>query len=478
MPDRRFDYFVIYAEMRTGSNFLEENINDYPGLTCYGEAFNPVFVGGAKKTELFGITLEQREADPFKLLDQMRIHTDGLSGFRFFHDHDPRMLERTINDPRCGKIILTRNPVDSYVSRKIAAETGQWRLNDMKNAKKAKIHFDLAEFEAHLDRVQRFQMELLHRLQVSGQTAFYIAYEDIPDLDVLDGLAAFLGVDHRKDRANHKTKVQNPGGLKEKVENFPVMQAGLAQIDRFDLTRTPNFEPRRAPAVPGYIAAKVAPLLYQPIKGGPVDRVTSWLALLDGVELSDLQTGFSQKSLRHWKKDAKGNRSFTVVRHPVRRLHQSFVDHILGGGRRTYKQIRGGLIRKYDMPLPKEAPGADWTAELHRAAFLAFTTFVQGNLSGQTGIRVDGAWASQAEILEGFAHFQTPDAVLREEELETGLSHLASIIGWQAPDVPMEIEASPIPLSDIYDPEVEAAVRNAYQRDYIAFGYGPLGGGF
>ncbi len=26
-----FDYFVVFAEMRTGSNFLEENLNDYPG---------------------------------------------------------------------------------------------------------------------------------------------------------------------------------------------------------------------------------------------------------------------------------------------------------------------------------------------------------------------------------------------------------------------------------------------------------------
>ncbi|MDX1782140.1 MAG: nodulation protein NodH, partial [Thalassovita sp.] len=41
----RFDYFVVFAEMRTGSNFLETNLNAFPGLTCYGEAFNPHFIG-------------------------------------------------------------------------------------------------------------------------------------------------------------------------------------------------------------------------------------------------------------------------------------------------------------------------------------------------------------------------------------------------------------------------------------------------
>ena len=53
----RFDYFVLFAEMRTGSNFLEENLNEYPGIVCYGEVFNPVFIGHANQSELLGVTL-------------------------------------------------------------------------------------------------------------------------------------------------------------------------------------------------------------------------------------------------------------------------------------------------------------------------------------------------------------------------------------------------------------------------------------
>lgn len=471
---RRFDYFVVFAEMRTGSNFLEENINDYPGLTCYGEAFNPVFIGGPKKDDLLGVTFQARERDPFQLLNRMRVHTDGLPGFRFFHDHDPRILDHALHDPRCGKIILTRNPIDSYVSRKIAAETGQWRLNDLKNAKSAKITFNRAEFEAHLDTLQSFQRTILRALQTTGQTAFYLAYEDIPDLDVLDGLAAFLGVSHKKDRANQKTKVQNPAALEDKVENFDQMQLDLALIDRFDLTRTPNFEPRRAPAVPGYFAAAHAPLLFQPIKGGPVDQVLGWMALLDGVEPDALVTDFNQKTLRNWKRQAHGHRSFTIVRHPVERLHTVFIDHILGGGTKTYRKIRNVLKRKYAMPLPEKAPGDDWTPAQHRAAFLAFAAFVQGNLGGQTGIRVDGAWASQAEVIEGFAQIQVPDMVIREPELEPSLAYLAGLIGKEPPDLPIHVDPSPVTLSAIYDEEIEAAVRAAYQKDYMAFGFGRL----
>lgn len=79
-----FDSFILLAEMRTGSNFLEENLNAIPGLRCWGEAFNPHFMGNAGKTELAGLSLTERERDPLVLLDAMRAKTDGLAGFRFF----------------------------------------------------------------------------------------------------------------------------------------------------------------------------------------------------------------------------------------------------------------------------------------------------------------------------------------------------------------------------------------------------------
>ncbi|MBL9057999.1 MAG: nodulation protein NodH, partial [Rhodobacteraceae bacterium] len=62
-----FSSFVIFAEMRTGSNFLEANLNAIPGVKCHGEAFNPYFIGGEGKQEMLGVTIEQRGADPRSL---------------------------------------------------------------------------------------------------------------------------------------------------------------------------------------------------------------------------------------------------------------------------------------------------------------------------------------------------------------------------------------------------------------------------
>ena len=112
----RFDYFVVFAEMRTGSNFLEANINLFNDLTCHGEAFNPHFIGYPNKDNILGVSQPQREADPHVLIETIKARTEGLGGFRFFNDHDPRVLDIALPDPRCAKIILTRNPVDSFVS--------------------------------------------------------------------------------------------------------------------------------------------------------------------------------------------------------------------------------------------------------------------------------------------------------------------------------------------------------------------------
>ena len=470
---RKFEYFVIFAEMRTGSNFLEENLNDYSGLHCYGEVFNPHFIGQAKKTELLGLTLQQRKADPLALLDRMKLQTDGLAGFRFFHDHDPRIKAKCLSDPACAKIILTRNPVETYVSKEIAAQTGQWRLSGGVGAKSAKATFDAKAFEQHLADRQAFQLELLKGLQTSGQTAFYIDYEDVSDVEVLNGLAHFLGVSETKKATSRKTRKQNPQPMEEKVTNFEDMQRVLSSLDTFNLSRTPNFEPRRGPVVPSFVAAAEAPVLFIPIRGGPIKPVLSWLAGLDGVAEDALLTGFTQKTLRHWKRQTKEHRSFAVLRHPVDRLHAAFVTHILMPGPDCYTEIRETLRTAYSLVIPEDRPGSGYDAAAHRAAFLQFTGFVVSNLAGQTGVRTDGAWASQSEVLRGVGQFMIPDHLFREADLAEDLDHLARRIGRDPIAWPSDPEESPITLDDIYDEEIEAAVKAAYQKDYMLFGFGP-----
>ena len=468
----RFDYFVIFAEMRTGSNFLESNINSVDGVQCHGEAFNRYIISTPDHTELLGVTQSERDADPDRLITRIK-EEEGLNGFRFFHDHDDRILETVINDPRCAKIVLLRNPVEGYASWELARKTDQWKLTNIQDKVDKTFDFDVDLFLRYYDALYAFQVFLLNELQKAGQTAFYVAYEDILDVEVINGLLAYLGVDGRLSERDNTLKKQNATPLSEKVSNFDEVVKALGELDRFNLHRTPNFEPRRGAMVPGYVAAAQAPLLYLPVHGGPGKAVLNWLSALDGVKQGDLQRGFTQNTLRKWMRQHEGHRRFSVVRHPVARAHAVFCDKILTTAKGGFSEIRKKLRQQWDLPIPDGEPTKEYGPQEHRAAFLSWLKFVRANLTGATAIRVDSHWASQTQLIQGFAEFALPDMILREDNLADDLAMLAARIGRDdVPDVQSNTDLHAARLRDIYDAEIEQAVRKVYQRDYETFGFG------
>ncbi len=473
MPGK-FDYFVVFAEMRTGSNFLEANLNRFEGLTCHGEAFNPHFIGYPNRSEILDVTQAMRDADPVRLIDTIKSASDGLGGFRFFNDHDPRALKICLEDPRCAKIILTRNPLDSYVSWKIAQATGQWKLTNVKRRKDSKISFESDEFQTHLGTLQEFQVLIQKALQLTGQTAFYVSYEDLQDVDVINGIARFLGLDEKLSKLDASLKKQNPKPLDSKVSNYDAMTQALAETDFFNLSRTPNFEPRRGAAVPGFVAGVKAPLLYMPIRSGPEDEVRAWLAALDGAEVGDLPTQMTQKALRQWKRRTGPHRSFTVIRHPVARAHAAFCNKILHHDDDAFDDIRRTLRNFHKIPIPAKGPDDGYDRRAHRQAFADFLTFLRANLSGQTSLRTDPNWASQSSVIQGMARFAMPDIIFREDEMMDGVKALAAQFGYTSPPNPTSAAPErPFALSEIYDAEIESLVKSAYQRDYMMFGFKP-----
>jgi LPS sulfotransferase NodH len=458
-----FHSFVLFAEMRTGSNFLEANLNALPGVTSHGEVFNPHFIGKKDATELFGTTLAEREANPKPLLRKLRAETPGLSGFRFFHDHDPRVLDLVLPDPGVAKIILTRNPVESYVSWKIARATGQWKLTDAKRLKTATARFDAEEFAGQMAATQSFQLQVLHALQTTGQTAFVLDYDDLTSVEVLNGLAAFLGIEGRLKSVDGTLKKQNPEPLESKLENPQDLAPALARADLFALARTPVFEPRRAAAIPQVIACEGAPLLFFPVRSAPGAAIRDWLSGFGG-----LADGFDNKVLRQWKRSHPGHRAFTVLRHPLLRAHVAFREKIVSGKLADHRRT---LIRAYKAKLPDPGQPFD-SPEAERAAFLVFLHYARLATSGQTGQRVDPNWASQTAILQGFASFHPLDLVIREDRLAPALAFLADELGLTPPPPPQPDPAT-ASLQAIWDESLETATSEAYARDYLGFGFGP-----
>ncbi len=466
MVARRFDYFVILAEMRTGSNLLEATLSQVPVIHCHGEAFNPDYVGGPKVKALMGMTMADRLRDPGALLDRIRA-AEGFNGFRFFFDHEPRVVDAILNDPRCAKIVLTRNPVDCYVSLKIAYNTKRWRLTDVKDKIAWKPPFKPEEFEAFLHDRQQFQIRIQNALQVTGQTAFYLDYEDSLRVDVVNGLLDHLGLSERIERIADTIIRQNPEEMANKVRNFPEMEAALQRIDWANLSRTPNFEPRRGPGVPRFVAAAGAPLLYMPLQPAPDAALRDWLARLGSGGLVE---DFRQKTLRAWMRRNPGHRSFAVVRHPLARANDIFAAVLDRDG---FADVRRVLRDHHGVGLPADDEIAGMDATAYRAGFLGFLAFLKVNLNGQTTLRQDVLWASQGAIIQGFGNFASPDLLCREDRLATDLGYLARTVGAEPGTPPGAVAGmAPVPLEAIHGNDLEAAARDAYPRDYVTFGFG------
>ncbi|WP_424967195.1 sulfotransferase domain-containing protein [Dinoroseobacter sp. S375] len=468
---QRFDYFVIFAGMRTGSNYLERNLNAAPDVRSFGELFNPYFIAHEGQEEYLGLSLADREADPNALVARVRAEATGLAGFRLFHDHDPRMRAQALADPRAAKIVLTRNPLDSFVSYQRALASNQWVLTDAKGQVETDaIPFDPEAFAAFMGPYTAFLTDIRQGLARAGQTALTLRYEDLQDLDVINGALAYLGSRHRLPRPERTLKRQNPEPLETKVTNMEELREAVAALDPFGLDHVPPQPVDRGPAVRSYVACPGTGLLYLPMEGPQPDPVLDWMAALDGCAPADLITGMRQKDLRDWRAAHPDSRTFTLLRHPLARAYTAFVTRILPSDLQSFAELRYGLIAAYKVPLPPRYPAEDLPHQALQKAFRGFLRFLKPNLAAQTSLRIDPSWMAQTTVLQGMAQVALPDRILRDGPgLAEDLRALAAELGRPAPDQVPRFDTSG--LDAIHGPELEKLARTAYARDFATFGF-------
>ncbi len=130
------------------------------------------------------------------------------------------------------------------------------------------------------------------------------------------------------------------------------------------------------------------------------------------------------------------------------------------------------LINRYDVPRLKARRALYALSANQHTAFLAFLTFLKGNLGGQTSLRVDNTWASQGILLHAITDFAIPDRVIREDDLTASLAETAKDASVEAPPMAQSFSSeAPFDLAEIHDDKIEKAIRAAYQRDFMMFGF-------
>lgn len=218
IPERR--YFAILGVQRSGSQLLENLLSQFPDFVCFGEIFLKNHPGEAHKHRLLGWTREQKFAAPLEFLETLKSsHPGKLPGFRhLYRAIRPKVLRKVAQDKDCFKIVLRRNPLESYVSKKVAKITNQRRLEDPALRKTAKVFFEADEFEAYQARIDAFYAQLYGLLGADGPS-FEIDYSSLLSPEIIFDLAKKMGATKLPSSIEPQIYRNNPGPIEDKLEN-------------------------------------------------------------------------------------------------------------------------------------------------------------------------------------------------------------------------------------------------------------------
>jgi hypothetical protein len=474
---------------------LEQSLNQYSGITCHGELFNPSFIGHPKSSDFLGLDFVEREKSPESLIKAMiKDAGEGIAGFRVFHDHDQRTAQMALQDPKCAKIILQRDVLQSFISLEIARKTDQWLLHDAPDRRGGKIVFSAHEFNEYRVEQEAYYENVREILQKSGQTAFWVHYPEQRDIAVLNGIALFLGRDEVLKTVKETIRRQNPGSLQDKVENYDEMQAALSHWSEDDSIALTNFDPLRRANISKMISCISQPILFAPVPGGPNEEVLRWMNAIDegttpknafaqAVAGGDiLHTGHNQRTLFEWMESNSDVVTLTAVRHPLTRAYDAFMTKVFPTGEGTYAVIREQLVNYFGVALPdldvmqsatrKSLDAEGYNIGQHRAAFHGFLRFLKDNLAGQTSIRKDGLWDSQMTFLTGFNSAVPISIIVKEGQMDAGFRYVESVLDLPTPTIGAPIKPDHIfTLDEIYTRQTENLARKAYSMDYGRFGF-------
>jgi LPS sulfotransferase NodH len=243
--------FVIYGSMRTGSNFLVSLLNQFEGVVCHGEAFNPNFVGlrpdYSRNLRIPRKATHKRDKNASDFYVRLMVDTppDTSVGFKIFPGHNPHMLNITLSDPAIRKIILRRNIVESFISLCQAEQSKVWMIsrND-REAEAAKrqralqpVAFDASRFLKYKKTVDTFHKHVDQRLAQGRHAVMRLEYGDLLASDASTRISAFLGISVPPSIAPSPLAKINPLSILERVTNPTEMtrflhKSGLASTDK------------------------------------------------------------------------------------------------------------------------------------------------------------------------------------------------------------------------------------------------------
>ena len=439
----------MLADMRTGSNLFEHTIKSCDQIETFGELFNPTFVGQPKFSRENSTDFDSRDADPIQFLEnKIDAHPDQLIGFRLFRDHDHRIFSHVLSDPNCLKIILRRNALDTYLSKKIARETDQWRVADWALRRQALVHFDPDEFSKYRLEQAIYYMSISESLKKTGQTSFNLGYEDLLDREIWQGIFTYLGVSDFTPELQSRLVKQNPGRPEEKVSNPSALEPFLSDDDSLDF-----------PTLPKFIRHEFPKILLDASKGVGFSLSNSfWANSAEGQKLASLDRTFEVREagiLQSWQTRFVDHEISFFVEHPLHRAYRAFDDFLLSGKNRSGRRTLRNLAQFYDIgDLEKIKHAETLDLENYLNAFEQFLAYLKNQLSEGTKVKADLEWTFQYTSLQELQNLVPRINIVRQKIDDTDATFQGRI-----------------PFDQTISENTLSLALEAYKPDTIRFGF-------
>ena len=215
--------FCIFAQRRTGSNFLVSLLNSHDEINCFGEIFRNHF-DIQKKLPL----IDEKYTDLHRRLNNIsdflyNIETKNLDcssmwGFKVMQNqlggYFPRLFEFEFD----AFIVLRRdNALAQYSSEEIAKITGQGVAGRRAVVKKAKAIFDEKKFQKFTLKMRKDHKLLMSIISGLSIPILEVEYKSLQEPKISEELCHFLDLRPQKLTSFHQKR--NSSNILERFEN-------------------------------------------------------------------------------------------------------------------------------------------------------------------------------------------------------------------------------------------------------------------
>jgi LPS sulfotransferase NodH len=229
--------FAIMCRARTGSYLLVDLLNQFSDIVCHGEVFKQTHMEMNNfALQRLSYTVAERDAYPITFIGSIfSLTPNRITGFKVFESHNAVARQYILENSNIRKIILTRNPLDSYISLLRAKQTGEWVKKKIPSDSSrqqnpaVKLRFELNDFTQHVHWITAAEQRYAEAEVFTKQKFFRIGYEEVAQIEPVRKVAEFLeGCDLTASLAPTMEKqISEP--LENIVENYEEMKTHLRQ---------------------------------------------------------------------------------------------------------------------------------------------------------------------------------------------------------------------------------------------------------